>query len=73
MITNKANLELWKKYFTTRSATKWNMFQGEVIDSKLHGKIKYLFTIGSATDWNMLPGEVIDSKLQEKVKQTRAT
>ena len=34
VITKKVNLGLRKHFFTTRSATNWNMLTGEKIDSK---------------------------------------
>ena len=40
---NKANLELRKNVVTTRSATDWNMLQGELIVSKLQGNVKVNF------------------------------
>ena len=40
VITKKANFELWKNFFTIRSATDWNMLQGEVIDSKTFNAFK---------------------------------
>ena len=40
VITNKANLELRKFFFTNRSATDWNMMKGEEIDKKLQKKNK---------------------------------
>ena len=40
VITKKANFELWINFFTIRSATDWNMLQGEVIDSKTFNAFK---------------------------------